>query len=310
VAQSKQPLVVIGWLNLGSRQTDFYQLAALKEGLAALGYREGQQFSIDERWADSRRERLQLLAEDLAARKPAIIVASASEPLRAAVKASPTTPIVLVGADPVQLGVAKSLARPGGTVTGLSNMIGELREKYIELLVAAAPNVTRIGVLHTSMNPPPARLAHSLEAVRRWATQNAVEVRFEGAAAPEEIDAAVLRLAKQGAQGLVVFPSPLFTGEAARIAKLAFALRLPLVGGGSLMRIEPGALLSYGADAEAMYRRAAYYVDRILKGAKPGDLPVEQPTTFELVVNLKTAKALGLTMPPEIMVRATRVIQY
>ena len=309
MAQSTQRLVTIGWLNLGSRETDFYQLAAFKEGLAALRYREGQQFSIDERWADSRGERLQLLAEKLAAAKPAVIVASASEPLRAAIKATSTTPIVLVGADPVQLGVAKSLAQPSGMVTGVSNMTGELREKYIALLVAAVPNLRRIGVLHTSVNPPPARLAHSLEAVRRWAARNTVEVRFEGAGAPEEIDAAVLRLAKQGAQGLVVFPSPLFTGEAARIAKLAFAFRLPLVGGGSLMRMEPGAIISYGADAVAMYRRAAYYVDSILKGTKPGDLPIEQPMTFDLVVNLKTAKRLGLTLPPEIMVQATRVIR-
>ena len=138
---------------------------------------------------------------------------------------------------------------------------------------------------------------------------NSLEVQIEAVSSQEEIEPAVSRLAQWGAQGLVVFSGALVTAEAARIAKLALAHRLPLVGPGILVDVESGALLGYGADASAMLRRAAYYVDRILKGTKPADLPIEQPMTFELVVNLKTARALGLTMPPTIMVQATRIIQ-
>jgi putative ABC transport system substrate-binding protein len=281
----------------------------LKEGLAELGYLEGQQFAIEERWADSRRERMRSLAEELAAKKPAVIVAAFSDAIRAAMKATSTTPIVMVGGDPVQMGLVKSLARPGGMLTGVSNVVSEIREKYVELLIAAVPRLRRVGVLFSSTNLGSAALARSMDAARRSAAPRAVEVQFEGAATPEEVVLAVSRLAKQGVQGLVVFPNALFTAEAARIVKLAGAQRWPLVGPHSLMRDEAGALLSYAVESRAIFRRAAYYVDRILKGARPGDLPIEQPTKFELVVNLKTAKALGITIPQSILVRADRVIE-
>jgi ABC-type uncharacterized transport system substrate-binding protein len=283
--------------------------AAFKEGLAALGYREGQQFAIEGRWADSRKERLQSLVEELAARKPAVLVADSLEATRAAAKAAPATPIVAIAGDFVANGFAKSLARPGGMITGVSTVSTEFREKLVELLVAAVPGLRRIGVLVRDTSAPSPSVARSMEAARRSAAQHKVELRFEGADTVEEIEPALSRLKKQGAEGLAVFLTALFSAEAPRIVKIALAHRWPLAGPHSLLRTESGALLSYGHDPRWVYRRAANYVDRILKGAKPGDLPIEQPTKFELVVNLKTAKLLGLTIPQSFLMRADRVIE-
>jgi len=305
LAQSKQP-VLIGWLNSDSRDLSGQNLTAFKEGLAALGWKEGAQYVIEERWANGRRERLQPLAEELAARKPAIIVAAVSTSVTAAAKAAPKTPIVMAtGGDPVALGLVKGLARPGGLITGVTNLTAELTEKYLELLLTAAPKVKRVGVLVDPNNNINASL---MEAVRRSAAQYSVEARFAEVASPEEIEPAISRLAKEGAQALIVVGGPLLRNEQRRIVKLALAQRWPITGGGGGWA-EAGALLSYSADALANYRRAAYFVDRILKGAKPGDLPIEQPTQFELVINLKTARALKLEIPRDLAVRADRVIE-
>jgi putative ABC transport system substrate-binding protein len=222
----------------------------------------------------------------------------------AAAKAAPTTPIVVADGDPLNSGLVASLARPGGMITGVSNVVSEVQQKFVELLLAAAPKVRRIGALVGSTRA----LAQRTEEVRRAATQYPVEVQFEVAATPEEIEPAMSRLAKKGVQALIVFSSALFQAERQRILKLALAQRWPVIAP-SRRWVEGGALLSYGADGLARWHRVAYYVDRILKGAKPGDLPIEQPTRFELVVNMKTAKALGLTIPPSILVQATRVIE-
>jgi putative ABC transport system substrate-binding protein len=283
-----------------------YLLSAFKEGLAALGWKEGQQFVIEERWADGRRERLQPLAEELAARKPAVIVAAPNPSVAAAAKAAPTTPIVqATGGDPVLAGLAASLARPGGMITGLSNVVGDVQQKFVELLLVAVPKVRRIGVLIDSTSASRARV---MEAARRSAEQHSAEVRFEEAAKPEEIEPAVSRLAKQRVQALIVLASPLFSAERQRIVKLALAHRWPLMSW-SREWPEHGALLSYRVDVSANYRRAAYFVDRILKDAKPGDLPFEQPMKLELVINAKTAKVLGLTISQELLLRADRVIE-
>ena len=309
LAQPKPKPAIVGWLSLKSRESAADQLAAFREGLAALGYREGQQFAMEGRWAESRVERMHSLAEELAARKPAVIVVDATEATRAAAKAAPATPIVAVVGDFVANGFAKSLARPGGMITGVSTVSPELREKLVELLVAAVPGLKRIGVLVRDTTASPPDVARSMEASRRSAAQHKVELRFEGADTVEEIEPALSRLKKQGVEGLVVFQTALFTAEAARIVKFALSHRWPLVGTTALMRTDPGALITYGIDVKGTYHRAAYYVDRILKGAKPGDLPIEQPTKFELVVNLKTAKALGLTIPQPFLMRVDRVIE-
>ena len=304
-AQAKQAPVLIGWLNTDSRELSGHYLTAFKEGLAALGWKEGSQYVIEERWANGRMDRLQSLAEELAARKPAIIVAALSAAVPAAAKAAPKTPIVMAtGGDPVAAGAReKSRAARRHDHRG-HQCSANIAEKYLELLLAAAPKVKRVGVLGDST----LRRASAMEAVRRSAAQYPVEARFAEVASPEEIEPAISRLAKEGAQALIVTGGPMLRDERRRIVKLALAQRWPVVAGAGEFA-EAGALLSYSADALANYRRAAYYVDRILKGAKPGDLPIEQPTKFELVVNMKTAKALGITMPQSILVRADKVIE-
>jgi putative ABC transport system substrate-binding protein len=304
LAQLKQP-VLIGWLNTDSRELSGQNLTAFKEGLAALGWKEGAQYVIEERWADGRIERLQPLAEELAARKPAIIVAALVGAVIAAAKAAPKSPIVMAsGGDPVALGLVKSLARPGGMITGVTSVAAETTEKHLELLLAAAPKVKRVGFLGDSTAPVRASL---MEAVRRSVAQYQVEARFAEVASPEEIEPAILRLAKEGTQGLVVMGGLMVRNERRRIVKLALAQRWPVVSGVGWP--EAGALLGYSADALANYHRTAYYVDRILKGTKPADLPIEQPTKFELVINMKTAKALKLEISRELAVRADRVIE-
>ena len=306
LGQSKQAPVLIGWLNMGTRESDAHWLAAFKEGLAALGWKEGSQVVIEERWADGRIERLRALAEELAAKKPALIVAAPSQPVSAAAKAAPNTPIVhATGSDPVFAGFAVSLARPGGMITGLSNVAADITEKHLELLLVAVPKLRRVGYLADTTNFARVPL---MEAARRSVARHSLEARFAEVAKPEEIEPAIERLAKEGTQALVVMASPLFNNERRRIVKLALARRWPLIAA-SRDWTEAGALLSYGVDASANYRRAAYYVDRILKGAKPGDLPIEQPTKIELVINMKTAKALKLEIPRELALRTDRVIE-
>ena len=304
-AQATQP-ILIGWLNAGSRESGAHLLTALKEGLAALEWKEGPQFRIEERWGDGQARRLPSLTQELAAQKPALIVAWGLSVTVAVAKEAPPIPIVMVSSsDPVAAGVVASLARPNGMITGVAGFGIELAGKSLELLLAAAPKIKRIGFLNYAYSATGTR---AMEAARRSAIQHSVEPRFADVASPKEIEPAISGLAKDGVRALVVLPGVLLLTERRRIVGLALAQRWPVVGGQSEWPAA-GALLSYGVDNMANTRRAAYYVDRILKGAKPGDISIEQPTTFELVVNLKTAKALGLTMPPEIMVRATRVIE-
>ncbi len=304
--QSKKPPVVIGWLHQMSREEGGRWLAAFKEGLAALGWKEGSQVVIEERWADDRIDRLQPLAEELAARKPSVIVAVPMRSAPVAAKAAPRIPVVMVtGGDPVAAGVVASLARPGGTITGVTGIQVDVTEKYLELLLAAVPKLKRVGFLTDPRNPNRAKV---MDAVRRSAAQHSVDARFAEATSPEEIERAILRLTKEGAQALVVTASATFITERRRIVRLALAQRWPLVAG-RLEFTEEGGLLSYGADRTALFRRAAYYVDRILKGAKPGDLPIEQPMKFELVLNMKTAKALKLEISRELELRIDRVIE-
>jgi putative ABC transport system substrate-binding protein len=211
-----------------------------------------------------------------------------------------------LGESPVGSGLAASLARPGGMVTGITNLPLELSEKYLELLLAAVPKLKRIGFLVDRKSPG---YADHIRNARRAVEQYRVEAHFAEADDVEELNRALELLAKSGVQGLVLPPSAgLFGAERQRIVKFALVQRWPVVAGPQVFANE-GALLSYSADPLWRVRRAAHFVDRILKGAKPGDLPIEQPMRFELTVNMKTAKALGIAIAPEIMVRATRVIE-
>jgi putative ABC transport system substrate-binding protein len=305
-AQQKNAPVLVGWLDLGSRKLSEHRLAAFKEGFAALGWKEGTDYRLEERWADGSLARLQPLAKELAAKMPALIVAAPGQSTAAAAKAAPKTPIVQANGDPMMIGLVTSLARPGGMVTGVSNINSDINEKFLELLLAAAPNLKRVGFLLDPTNH--SMYGASLGAARRSSEEHRIEARYAEAARPEDIEPAILRLAKEGAQALVVLSSGWFVAERRRIVGLALQQRWPTIASQREFA-EAGALLSYGADRTALYRRAATYVDKILKGAKPGDLPIEQPTKFELVVNAKSAKALGLTMTSELLLRADRVIE-
>ena len=305
-AQAKKPPVVIGWLSLGSPEPSSQTLVAFKEGFAAQGWKEGTQYVIEARWAEGEFERLPVLAAELAKRKPAVVIVPAVTLSHHMVKTAPDIPIVQVGGvSPVQAGLAQTLARPGGMVTGITQLPRELSEKMIELLVEVAPKVRRVGVL---IGGNVKDRSVWLDPIRRSAAHYGVEVYFAYPIKIDEIEMAIADLAKQGAQALVANPSPFLQTQRDRIIALAQAHRWPLVSWARNW-VEQGALLSYGVDFEQNYRRAAYFVDRILKGTKPGDLPIEQPMNFELAVNMKSAKALGLTIPPTIAVRATHVIQ-
>jgi putative ABC transport system substrate-binding protein len=305
-AQPKTAPIRIGWLSTGTREVATGAFGVFKDRLAALGWKEGRDYTIEEFFAQDRTERFPELAKELAARKPALIVATSGQATAAASKAAPDTPIVMAGgADPVLAGFARSLARPGGMITGLSNNTADISEKYLELLREAVPGMKRIGFLVDSRNPTRATL---IEAARRSAAQYRVEARIAEVANPEDVGPALSSLAKDGAQAIVVLSSPTLTAARGRIIEFARTHKWPVIANSRSWPAE-GALMSYGINALETVGRAAYYVDRILKGAKPGDLPIEQPTRIEFVVSRKTARALGIVIPQSLLVRADEVLE-
>ena len=305
-AQLKAKPVLIGWLSTGTHEGYRALFAVFKERLAALGWKEGQHYMIEESFAQDRTDRLPFLAKELAAKRPALIVTSSAQATAAAAKAAPDTPIVMAtGADPVLAGFAKSLARPAGMITGLSNFTSDITAKYLELLLDAAPTLTRIGFLVDSKNLTRTSL---IQSARRSAGQLRVDARIAEIAGPDDIEPTISRLVKEGAQALVVMSSPTLFETRRRILQLAQTHRWPVISSARQWTVE-GALMSYGVNSLESFGRAAHYVDRILKGAKPGDLPIEQPTKLEFVINLKTAKALGITIPQSLLLRADRVIE-
>ena len=304
-AQAKG-LPVATWLNTGSRDSQSHYLRAFEEGLTALGWRRNQNILIEEYWAEGQMDRLPGLVKQSLEKRPAVIVAATFRAVAEAAKGAPEVPLVIANAgDPVATGFAKSLARPGGMITGLSNFVGQTSEKHLELLVAAVPGLKKVGLLFdgTALNTP-IHKDNTRKALARFAVEGVPTDAFQ----PSDIAPAVAKMAKAGAQGLIVFPSGIFPSERRRIISMALEHRLALIAGSPDFASD-GALISYGVEAVALYRRAASYVDRILKGAKPGDLPIEQPTKFELVVNLKTARALGITIPQSVLLQASRVIE-
>jgi putative tryptophan/tyrosine transport system substrate-binding protein len=303
-AQGRAP-VVIGWLSNAGRDADRNQLNAFVEGMSALGWKLGEGYVLEARHADAHAERLPALAQEIALKKPAVILATLSPPARAAIAAAPTTPIVMVNGDPLASGLVASLARPGGLITGVSNVSRDTSLKAIELLVEAMPRLKRVGYLADSTNP---RYAEVVSSARGAAERFRLEAVIADVAAPADIAAAIARLAKAKIQALVILPSTWFSAQLSTIIQGALAQRWPVVGNLSAIPSQ-GGLFAFGADTLALARRAAYYVDRILKGAPPGELPIEQPSTFRFVINLKTAKALGITISPAVRLRATEVIE-
>ena len=273
------------------------------------GYVEGQNIAIEYRYTEGKQDRLAELAAELVSLKvDVIVVAGGVRPVRAAKNATKTIPIVMTGGgiDPVEAGLVESLARPGGNVTGITNLTGELGGKRLELLKEAVPKLARVAVLYDPTGPSNVREVKEVLPVAARAlglTIQPWEVRR--ADVFEKVFAA---LNKQRPDGLYVSGGTLMNANRKRIADFALRTRLPSMYR-SREAVDVGGLMSYGADNADSYRRVAYFVDRILKGAKPADLPVEQPTKFELVINLKTAKQIGLTIPPNVLARADRVIR-
>ena len=295
----------IGFLSSRS-PTDNPYPEAFRQGLSELGYVEGQTIAIEYRFAEGRPERLPALAADLVRLKVDVIVTGAPPAPEAAKQATSTIPIVFaVSGDPVAAGLVASLARPGGNITGLANLAQEVVGKQLELLKEVAPKVSRVAVLQNPSNHVHPFVLRQAEGAARAL---GLQLQILEARTPAEIDAAFAAMRSQRAGGVLVLRDGLFLAQRTQIAALAAKSRLPAVYG-LREHAEAGGLMAYGANVLLMYRRAATYVDKILKGAKPADLPVEQPTKFELVVNLKTARGLGLTIPQSILVRADRVIQ-
>jgi ABC-type uncharacterized transport system substrate-binding protein len=287
-------------------QEESRRIGTLKTGLRELGYVESQTIAIEYRYSGGRDELLPRLAAELVDLNVNVILTYGTKATRAAKQATSTIPIVMLTAlDPVGAGLASSLARPGGNITGSSEVSKELSTKRLELLKEAVPKAKRIGVLMDPSHPTNALDLKSTEIAAQalGVTLQSLEVRASG-----ELDSALANMFRQHVDALIVLPGDLLFTHRRHILDLAGKNRLPVIYGWGEVAAA-GALLSYGVDIADNYRRAAYYVDKILKGAKPGDLPIEQPTKFELVINLKTAKTLGLTIPPSLLQRADQVIE-
>jgi len=282
---------------------------AFLQGLRDLGYSEGQNIVIEYRWAEGRDERFPDLAAELVRLKVDVIVTWATPAALAAKQATTTIPIIAgVMADPVRDGLVASLARPGGNITGTTFLGPELVAKRLGLLKEAIPGVSRVAALwHPGVYSEPT-MRGMLKETEVAARALGVQLQLVGVRDPTELDSAFSAMTRERAGSLIVLPSPMLFGEHRRIVGLAAKSRLPAMYQAREF-VDAGGLMSYGANLYENYRQAATYVDKILKGAKPADLPVEQPTKFEFVINLKTAKALGLTIPQSILIRADEVIQ-
>jgi putative ABC transport system substrate-binding protein len=308
IAEAQQPSTKtarIGYLSLRSGPSHFDE--AFRQGLRELGYVEGQNISVEYRWADWKPDRIPALAEELVRLKVDVIVSAGGGPTSRAVgKAVKTIPVVfLMGGDPVGTGLVASLARPGGNLTGVSLLTSELNAKRLELLKQAVPGVSRVAVLVNPTSPTAGAVLKELESAAQTLK---VKLQVLEARDPQAIDGAFAAMKRERAGALLVANDPMFFAQRERIVGLAAKSRLPGIFEWREFA-EAGGLLSYGTNVADMYRRLASYVDKILKGVKPADLPVEQPTRFELVINAKTAKALGLTIPPSFVFRADHVIQ-
>jgi putative ABC transport system substrate-binding protein len=274
-----------------------------RRGLADLGWIERQTIQIEYRWAEGDLGRHARLTAELAALKVDVMVVAGTAAARAAMQATRTIPIVvaLVG-DPVAGGLVRSLARPGGNLTGLAWQTSDLVTKQLQLLQETVPRATQVAVIGHAANPA------ARSAVEPAARSLGVQVHMTDIGTPADIAGVFEAIERRRAEVLLVLPSPMFLAERRRLAELAARHRLPAVYE-TRDFVDAGGLMSYGPSFPDMWRRAATYVDKILKGAKPGDLPMEQPTKFEFVINLKTAKALGLTIPPPVLARADHLIQ-
>jgi putative tryptophan/tyrosine transport system substrate-binding protein len=300
--QRQAPVPRVGYLGSGAQE----RADAFRQGLADHGYVEGRNIAVEWRDSEGRSDRLPGLAAELVDLPVDILVADGTTATRVLKDATDVIPIVMaMSPDPIEDGFVASLARPGGNVTGLSSAGKELFHKRLELFKAAIPGLARVGVLWNPGNPD---RADEFQFVEAAASALGLELRSLEARDAEALGAAFERAAAERVDGLYLLDNPVLSSSAPRVSELARLHRLPM---SSALRpmVAAGGLMAYGADRPALYRRAAGYVDRILKGEKPAEMPVESPTTFELVINFGTAQALGLTIPPVVLAQATEVIQ-
>jgi ABC-type uncharacterized transport system substrate-binding protein len=308
-ADAQQPAKIprIGFLSHSSGPNP--DIDAFRQGLRELGWIEGQNIAVEYRWAAGRQDQLPALVAELVRLRVDVIVTSSTPAAQAAKQATTTIPIVATFvADPVGSGLVASLARPGGNVTGLSTLAAELVAKRLELLKEVVSGVTRVAVLWQPGVFGERTIRNMLEQTEIAGRALGVQVQFVEARRPDDFERAFSTMKKGRVGALLVFPSPMLFEASRRVVAHAAESRLPAVYAWR-EATEAGGLMSYATDFPDMYRRTATYVDKILKGAKPADLPVEQPTRSELVINLKTAKALGLTIPTSLLVRADQVIE-
>ena len=300
-AQAKIP--VIGLLDAGQRLEWW---AVFRKEIKELGYVEGQTVAFEERFANGKFEQLAALAQELVRRKVAVIVTSGTVTAAVTRDATRTIPIVMAtGDDPVAGGLVKSLGRPGGNLTGVTSLNAQVMGKRFEQFREALPKIARLAVLWHRENAASATQVREIETTAR---PSKITIQSVAVKTPDELPQAVATIARERAGGVFVISGPSFFSERQRLADLALKHRLPSMYSQSEY-VDAGGLLSYGPSYPGLFRQAAHYVDKILKGAHPGDLPIERPTTFELVVNLKTARALGITLPSQTLLRASRSIQ-
>ena len=296
----------IGMLSPFSRSDSEAWRIAFRQGLRELGWIEGENILIEYRYAEGKSERLSELVADLISQKVEVIVVAVNTDALVAAKATKTIPIVMASAgDPVAAGLINSLARPGGNITGLSQMATDLAAKRLEMLKEVAPNLSSVGVL---WNPRDGTSSITWQDIQLPARRINIELYSLEVKTFDEIDAAFTKATNAKVGALYILPAPIFVENEKRIADFAAKMGIPSVFHlPEFVRL--GGLMAYGPDRVDLFRRAATYVDKILKGANPGDLPVEQPTKFELVINLKTAKAIGVTVPPALLTSADEVIE-
>jgi ABC-type uncharacterized transport system substrate-binding protein len=305
-AQQAKKVPRIGYLTLGSTSPPSATQEAFRDGLRQLGYVEGKNIDVEYRYAAGDVRRLPELAAELVILKPDVIVAANTQSIDAALHVTKTIPIVFpLTFDPVASGYVASLARPGGNLTGLTTLNQEVSGKRVELLKEVMPRISRAAVLR---NPTNSGSLFALKETEAAASQFGIRLQILEARSAEELDGAIHAAVRDRAAALILIPDNLFVGKAGHIIGLVMKNRLPTMFGDS-ESVELGGLMYYGVSLPDLFRRAATYVDKILKGAKPADLPVEQPRKFELIVNLKTAKQIGLTIPQSVLYKADRVIK-
>jgi putative tryptophan/tyrosine transport system substrate-binding protein len=305
-AQQAKKVPRIGFVSAASSSANAARIGAFRQGLRELGYVEGKNIVIESRYAEGKLDRLPALVAELVRLKVEILISAGPIPTRAAKKATVTIPIVMTqDTDPVGAGFVVSLARPGGNITGLSTLAPELSGKRLELLKEIIPKLSRVAVLGTLTQPGHAQ---SLREIDLAAGAFKVQVQHLDVLGPKDIEIAFRAASKERSDAVLTLNSPILNSHRPQLAELAVRNRLPAMDA-RRESVEDGGLVFYGVSLLDLDRRAATYVDKILKGAKPADLPVEQPTKFEFVINLKTAKQVGLTIPPNVLAQADRVIK-